>query len=382
MDLLHAVDVAALLDAGPGPCVSLFVPTRRVETRTASGPAHLKNLFREAEGRLLESGLRAPAAREFLEPARRLSETGLFWQYQSDGLAIFLRPGWFRSWRLPLELDPLVVVGDRFHMRPLLPLLTGDGHFFVLALSQNEVSLLEGTRQRVDQVDLPEVPQGLREALKHDDPEKQLQPHVAGRGGGAAPAVFHGHGPGGEEHKDRVLQYFRQIDHGLAAVLGGERAPLVLTGVESLLPIYRKANTYPYLVDGGITGNPDHLPPEELHAQAWRLVEPIFRQAQEAAVARFRRLAGTGRTTSDLGEVLRAAHEQRVDTLFVAAGHRQLGTYDPETGAVETGEGPRPDAEDVLDLAAVLTLRAGGVVYSQRPEGIPDSAVAAALLRY
>lgn len=40
------------------------------------------------------------------------------------------------------------MVDDRFHVTPLLPLLAGDGHFFVLALSQNQIGLLEGTRDR------------------------------------------------------------------------------------------------------------------------------------------------------------------------------------------------------------------------------------------
>jgi hypothetical protein len=38
---------------------------------------------------------------------------------------------------------------DRFHLKPLLPLLTGDGRFYILALSQNQVRLLQGTRYSV-----------------------------------------------------------------------------------------------------------------------------------------------------------------------------------------------------------------------------------------
>ena len=60
-------------------------------------------------------------------------DDGLFWQHQSDGLALYSRPGWWRSFRVPLDLPELAVVGDRFHVSPLLRLLTGDGHFLVLA---------------------------------------------------------------------------------------------------------------------------------------------------------------------------------------------------------------------------------------------------------
>ena len=61
------------------------------------------------------------------------------------------------------------MVDDRFHVSPLLPLIAGDGHFFVLALSQNQIRLLEGTRDRVEEVELPGVPLGVRDALQGEE---------------------------------------------------------------------------------------------------------------------------------------------------------------------------------------------------------------------
>ena len=47
----------------------------------------------------------------------------------------------------------VAVVGDRFVVGPLLPIVTGDSHFLVLTLSQRCVRLLEGGRQRVEVAD-------------------------------------------------------------------------------------------------------------------------------------------------------------------------------------------------------------------------------------
>ena len=44
-----------------------------------------------------------------------------------------------------MSFDELVVVSDNFHVKPLMPLLTGDNLFYVLALSQKEVRLIECT---------------------------------------------------------------------------------------------------------------------------------------------------------------------------------------------------------------------------------------------
>ena len=48
-------------------------------------------------------------------------------------------------YRLTLEFESLVVVGDRFHLKPLLSLFFGDRYFYLLALSQNQVRFFQAT---------------------------------------------------------------------------------------------------------------------------------------------------------------------------------------------------------------------------------------------
>jgi hypothetical protein len=266
----------------------------RAGREVEQAPIRLKNLLRQATDALKSHGVRAPEIGRLLAPLRGLLDDRLFWQYQSDGLALFSRPGWWRSFRVPLDLPELAVVADQFHISPLLPLLAGDGHFFMLALSQNQIRLLEGTRDRVEEVDLPGVPLGVRDALQGEEVQKQLQLNVADRGGPGAGGIYHGQGHPGEAQAERILQYFRKVDRGLREVLAGERAPMVLAAVEHLSPIYRKANTYPQLLDEVLPGSPDGLSLHELHARAWPIVEPVFLRAQREAVARCDRLAPVG----------------------------------------------------------------------------------------
>jgi hypothetical protein len=179
-------ELKKLIEEPEGLCVSIFLHTHRAGAQTQQDPIRLKNLLREAEGRLLAKGLRASEADELLTPARELLDDSVFWQHQSDGLAIFLSPGVFRYYRLPLNFEDLVVVADLYHLKPLLPLLTGDGQFYVLALSQNEVKLLQGTRHSVSEVELEDAPESLADTLRYDDQEKQLQSHTGTAGGGVA----------------------------------------------------------------------------------------------------------------------------------------------------------------------------------------------------
>jgi hypothetical protein len=73
--------------------VSLFMPTHRAGRETEQNPIRFKNLLREAEDRLLATGLRSPDVREILKPAQRLLQESGFWRNQSHGLAVFFYTG-------------------------------------------------------------------------------------------------------------------------------------------------------------------------------------------------------------------------------------------------------------------------------------------------
>jgi hypothetical protein len=387
MDVVSTDELRSLVRAAQGSSVSLFLPTHRAGPDTRSfAQADLirfKTLLREAEQHLIAAGVRARDATALLGPARALLDDAEFWRYQGDGLAVFVASDLFRTYRVPLALPELVVVGPRFHVKPLLALLTGDGVFYILALSQKAVRLFEATRDRVGPVDLGGVPRSLQEALRDDDPERQLQFHTgAPRRPARRDAVFHGHGVGVDDAKDRVLRFCQALDRGLGGLLRGTTAPLVLAGVEAVQAIYRTANTHPGLVDEGIAGNPEGLRPEDLHARGWPLVAPRFRQAREAAVASYLELRGTGRATGDLELAVGAALHGRVAVLFVPVGVQRWGRVDRDTGAVALHAEAQRDDEDLLNVAAVETLLSSGTVYAVDPDEMPDAAAIAAVLRY
>src|SRR5438105_10341969 len=140
MDLFSRNELQALLSKAERPCISLFMPTTR-------GAGHedkirWKNLIRDAEERATATGERPSDTEELLRPARQLLDDVAYWQNVSHGLAAFLAPALFRSYRLPMPFTEHVSVHGHFHIKPLLPLLT-DGRFYILALEQKHVRLLQ-----------------------------------------------------------------------------------------------------------------------------------------------------------------------------------------------------------------------------------------------
>lgn len=383
MDLLSRTELESLAAVQDERCVSIYLPTHKAGPDTQQDPLRCKNLLREAEKQLSTVGMRASELKNILTPARDLELDPVFWRHQSDGLALFLSAKEFRYYRLPVAFSETVVVATRFHLKPLFPLFFSGGRFFLLTLSQNEVQLFECTQHQIDEVSLANAPTSLAEALKYDEPESQLQFHTGTAGGrGRRAAMFHGQGVGTDDNKDRILRFFQQLDKGLHEILHNEHAPLVLAGVDYLLPIYQEANSYCFLVNDGVIGNPEGRSLNTLHQQAWAIMQPLFQRTQAEARAEFQQLSGTERASASLKAIVPAAYQGRVDALFAAVGVQQWGTFHPDDHTVTLYDEMGPGHEDLLDFAALHTFINGGAVYATSPEQVPADAPLAAVFRY
>jgi|HigsolmetaAR202D_1030399.scaffolds.fasta_scaffold16248_2 hypothetical protein len=379
MDIVRREQIEELASATWEHCASMYLPTHnKGAEKMVEDPIHLKNLIKRTFDELVEHGARTTEAREILEPAQNLIDDYGYWRYQGLGLALFCAPGFFREFRLPVKVEELSVVSNRFHLKPLLQAMADNGKFYVLALSAAEIRLLECSRFGYVRRQLPEsVPTAIDQALLYLDTEYRLPDER-----GHTIANFRS-GPSDPDAHERLLEYFQLVDRALVReVLRDENAPLVLAGVEYLFPIYAKANTYKNLITEGVPGSPDERHDQELHRLGWKVVAPLFRKEMEAEADRFRYLEPSGRASRLIPEVVAAAHQGRVDTLFVATGVQHWGRFDPNTYTVDLHEQPEPGDEDMLDLAALQTLRHNGKVLAVPPQEIPADAPVAAIFRY
>jgi len=388
MDLLKQDDLKQLIEVKDEYCISLYMPTHRTGREQQQDPVRFKNLIAEAEKKLLEYGVNRLKVQELMRQPEKLLTDDDFWQHQSDGLAIFLSPRYFRMYRLPSKFHELLVLGRNFHIKPLLPLLTPNGQFYILAVSLNEIRLFRCTRDTVSEMELLNVPTSMQEALYMDQPEKHLDFHTGTKNpsiSGSHPAVFHGQGTQSEEeNKKNILRYFQYVDHGLNELIKDKSIPMILAGVDYLLPIYHEASGYPHLLKDGLAGNPEESNPEELLQRAWNLVTPIFGEEQKNALKQFEELYGkqSGLVSDNLETVVKAATFGKVDTLFSPLGIQRWGHFEPKNGQVLLEEKPTLKNEDMLNFAVTQTLLNSGQVFVMQLNEIPGDGELAAILRY
>ncbi len=382
MEVLDRETLLTLARHSGWPSVSIYLPTHRIPTQTEHDMIVLKNLIHRAEDILARGGMRQKDIDTLLQDAREFASDRSLWHEPRDGRAFFLTPEDSHTFKADIAFPQVAFAGERFLVRPLLPALDGHRRFYILALSKKRVRLFEGDEGGLREMDVPDMPEGMEEALLLDEQEREVQFHsgtpVRAGGSGRRAAIFHGHSAVSSETTEKLKQYFRVVDRVVHEVLRDKDAPLLLAAVEYLIPIYREANSYRHLLDDAILGNPDELTSAQLHERARDLLDRHFEQRLLEDKEELERLSGTASASHDIDKILPAAAEGRVRVLFIGDPESMLwGRFDPMTGEVEThAEFEVGDAE-LLDLAAAETLLRGGDVHV-----LPNGADTAAIFRY
>ena len=380
IDLLTNEELRSIAEEHHPHCVSMYLPTHRAGPEVQQDPIRLKNLISSARGELGELGCARDEIESILSPAADLLADGDFWAHGERGLALLLAPSSARTYRLADAGDELVVVSDRFHVKPLVRSMATGESYWVLAISQNRVRLLRGDPNGVSELELDEIPASLAEALWFEDRERQVQSHSGTRvGRSRVTATFHGQGLGRDTRHADLERFLRAVDRGVAHVCADSPDPVLLAGVERDIAAFREVSDNHHLLAEALTGNCDRLSPSEFHDSTWPIVKPAF----EAKLKRVREAITSGSSPSEthLAAVQRAAAEGRVEALVVALGVRLWGTVGVEEDP-ETHQDRQPGDRDLLDAAAIETMLHGGSVHAVEPEAVPDHGHVAALMRW
>lgn len=367
-----AINLHSLASKHQEPCISMYMPTGARNGDPSQGKIRLKNMLRESQDRIREMGVRNGKVSERVDLAYGFLEDATFWMQGGRGLAMFISPDNFEYHMLPREVNELLVVSDRFHLKPLLPLISGSMNFHILRPSQKNPKLYYATAFDLVEVTNAELPANMEDALMEEYPEKlnvrNVQPPVVGPG-----KLFHGHSGKMESEKEKYVRYSRIIDNKLRDRLMREKTPLMLMAVRWERDLYRQACTYPHLMEAGIEADFDGVGLSEIHERAVEAARPHYERQQKVALDKYPEKKAAGLASNDIEEIISAAVNGRVDYLFVGLGVQCWGTYDARNNKAHLHDREYTGDFDLLDFAASKTYLTGGCVYAVRVEEIPES---------
>jgi hypothetical protein len=381
-------DLRHITEDGDGWRLSLFMPLFRTGREVRQAPILLKDLRSRAAAALEARGCGQDTISELLSPVNQIFEETDFTLLQGEGLAVLSGRGFSASFLMPIAPPAMVETGKRFLLDPLLPLLFEDGRFHLLSLSLNSVRLYQADRLRLSEITLDGMATNMRESLNIDEAGTYINLTSATPPAGRVPgtAITHGHGGGKDDLRDRkrmIMDFFRQVDKGIHSRMQEQELPMVLAGVEYLLPIFREASGNPRLLEQAVPGNPEaSRDQEELHAKAWKVYRHARDQEKKAILHLYQERLASPQAVSGIRDTLLAAHQGRVSHLFLRKGFRLRGIFDPSDLRVVVLDERDADGEDLSNLACIHALLGGGKVYVMEPGEIPERADIAALCRY
>ncbi len=383
MDIITKKDFNELLLKSP-PCISIFMPTHRFghEVNEKQDSIVLKNHLQSLEKQLKEKSLSSKEIEQLLAPAYALYKDEAFWNYQNDGLAIYMAKDFIKTIQLPYAIEDALYVNDTFNIAPLIEAISNKENYYVLTLSKHDAKFYQGNAFSLSRYEVDGLPNGMDDVVQFEEKEgKQL--FRQGSKGGSGSANFHGHGEGTLTDKDAIITYFQEVDRTLCAeVLHDKNLPLLLAGVEYLLPIYKSISKYTHIVDEVLTGNHDFDKEHLLFEQVKELIIPHVTKLKMVALKNYHNQIATSLTASMPETILQASRYARVATLFVSKGQHIWGKFDETDGGIEIHKERQLGDECLISRASVNTFMHGGEVYCLPQEEMPYDSTIAAILRF
>jgi hypothetical protein len=382
------VEQLTTLVAHEPPCISLYQPTHRANPENLQDPIRFKNLVRDAE-RSLREKYSGREIRPLLEPLQTLADDYLFWTHQRDGLAILAAAGIFEVFRLQRTVKELLVVADRFHLKPLLRFVQSADRYQVLCLDRHEARLFEGNRDALDEMDVGDMPTTIKEALGDELTEQHEAVGVYGKraGGGhlahGGPGSFPGLGGRKDEIDKDMERFFQFIDREVLDRFSRPSGlPLILAALPEYHTEFRRVSRNPFLQAAGVEKHPDSLSAEALRSEVWRVVEPYYLARLARLTEEYGTAAASGMAASELNDVAKAAAAMRIGVLLVEADRHIPGRFDSTTGEIRPDRLADPEVDDVIDDLAETVLRTGGEVVVVPAARMPTRTGMAATFRH
>jgi hypothetical protein len=376
-ELQNLKDLKPMLESD-GPCVSIYIGLSTAPNQQGAKANSL--LWRESI-----DGLRSQIDKWGVE-GRELLESVSDWDALTEDLELRGKSmGVFRSKDisrivfLQEETANRAEIGPEFYIRPLLPELTKNKLFYILALSQNNVRMLRCTLTSSE-----ELPLGVGTTTSFDAYQDSVKPDhdqvnrtSAGPGSGSSKGAVGTTNTERETKDQYLLHFFKQINTGVNEVLRGKTEPVVLAGVDYELSLYKRVNSYPHLSEESVHGAPNGLKAGEMHARAIEALAKDYENRLDQVLAEYNHRVGGG-ASNRLKDVVTAAHDGRVLTLIVSDSLTPTGAFDEATNQAIGGKGD----QDLANDAAVQTILHAGNVFVAPNSKMPNSSPVAATFRY
>lgn len=325
------------------PSVTITMQTHRNFDAYEKDRLTLKNVFKEVKEKLLESY----GWREIEQLLKYLEEAED--QYDPttnlDTVVFFISNIIFKEVKLPIMIEENnTSIGAHFDTKKLLRAMHQPEHYYVLALSRDEVRLVECYNDKP-----------VKEIKNHDFPARNrifmtstVERYTMG-------------------HKNNYIrEFFKTVDSSLQKQLHANPLPIVLAGVDRNVAFFKEiaSKTDHFIGDlfGGFVTD-QGIDVSEVAEKAFDVVQAHIRKEHEDFLNTIQAAESEHRLQQDLNTIYRSAVEGRIQTLFVEKDYYESGEI--ENHSIRIGSDAKESehyVDDIVNTIVYYVLKYGGGV--------------------
>lgn len=313
---MNAYDLQEVMAHKDDWCATLVLNTAKGPLGRDKSKLEYKKLVRQ-----LQQGIKGQDQQAFiLRPLNDLLNNQIFWQNLRQSVVIYRSTKLFKALTLPYPLPTTVIQDKRFMTKFLMPMMHDVYPYNLLIITNNSVKLYHSDGETLDAEKVPNLPQKISDVAELSEGYRQRthtpsSPHGINTG---FSSFYTGIGEDEGEAYEDLKRFFKAIDKALITHLKGRKETNVVMGVESMLHHYLKHSELPHLLQTPLKGtSSDDLKAihqsvlELLHAEQPNTSEQLRRWASE------HQGKAPERILTKPEEILKAAREDRIDTLFL-----------------------------------------------------------------
>lgn len=384
MATVTSKDLDGLVGQLTPPIFSVYLPTHRTHPDNAVDPRVFAQLVGEFAS-VREQHAKDKDIQQIFERFAALESDYEFWKHTRDGLAVFATRDTFDVYRLRRTVQPLAIVADSAHTKPLLKYLQTQDRYHLLVLSTNTAQLYEGDRYQLDEVDISgdDVPESMIDALDHEQRDLHATLAAYRTATGEAWETSQNHGLRKTNIDNDTEQFFRAVDRAvMAAYSVPSGLPLILAALPEHHHLFRRVSRNPHLIDNGVQGNAAAMDDSTRLQEAWKVFEPHYEARLETLIGQFNHAASQNLGTDRIEQISKDAFDGKVGTLLIEEDRVIPGRILDRDHVVFDRAGSEEIIDDVLDDLAELVMRQGGEVWVMPAGSMPSATGAAAINRF
>src|SRR5699024_1833930 len=168
-DDITADDLKAMA-AATGPKVTIYLPTAPPQHQPQDTATRVKSLVNEARRKLVNAGVPESDATDMMASFDAIATDAPFLRQKGESLGLYSAKGVNLVYRLGVLVSEYTNVAEHFVLRSISEALTRSHAFYILGVSQNNVRLLDATKDSVVQLYLQDiVPESFEDVTNTDD---------------------------------------------------------------------------------------------------------------------------------------------------------------------------------------------------------------------